>query len=338
MSSRNFTCLVSALALVTASCAQDGSNQKEVLGTGIGAGLGGLIGSQFGHGSGKIAATIVGIGVGGFLGNRIGAKLDELDKQKATQATQQVLTDPGSAPAHWDNPQSGNSGTVKAEPVFYRGGSGHAAAAAPPKLAPPPANAEAAPAVWVAHTQSPVNLRAAPNASAGVVGHLKPNRNFQVLGKVPGSPWLIVGQNGQHVGYVSSTVVQPAGTAPPVVPIGPETAPAQANNGPPPSDQTPPPPPSNWGDNAAPPSAPVPLTPSPQPPPQQAQTPPAGGGMIDPGAIDRDIGLAPSAQGGQACRKTVSTIKIKGQDQPQVSEVTFCQQPDGNWAPVTTPT
>ena len=154
---------------MTASCAQDGSNQKEIAGTGIGAAIGGLVGSQFGKGS--VFATIVGVSVGGFLGNRIGAKLDELDKQKAQQMTEKVLTDPSSAPAHWDNPNSGNSGSVRAEPVFYqsRGGGRSGAPAAAPKLVPPPANLDPAAPIWVAHTQSPVNLRAAPSAGGSSV-------------------------------------------------------------------------------------------------------------------------------------------------------------------------
>lgn len=345
---RQFTCLVSVAALMTASCAQDGSNQKEVLGTGIGAALGGLVGSQFGHGSGKIVATLAGVGIGGFLGNRIGAKLDELDRQKAQSATEQVLADPGTAPASWSNPNSGNSGTVKAGPVFYGSSSGARASAAPPAvLTPPPANLELVPPVWVAHTRDAVNLRAAPNGSAGILGHLKPNRNFQALGKVPGTPWLVVGLNGQPVGYVSTTVVQPVEAAAPAQ-IQPPPEPQsgqptqQAQGGP-----DVPPAPGSWqGGNPPPapqtqPGAPQPLTPQPSAPQPSAPQPraPTNGGMVDPGAIDRDIGLAPTqqAQGSQACRKTVSTIKIKGQDQPQTSEVTFCQQPDGNWAPVTTP-
>jgi surface antigen len=49
----------------------------EFVGTFAGAGLGGYVGNQFGHGGGRVAATTAGVLAGGFIGNRIGRSYDQ---------------------------------------------------------------------------------------------------------------------------------------------------------------------------------------------------------------------------------------------------------------------
>jgi surface antigen len=61
-----------ALALLVAACG--GPNQTG--GTLVGAGLGALAGNQFGHGSGRVAATAGGAVLGGLIGGGIGASAD----------------------------------------------------------------------------------------------------------------------------------------------------------------------------------------------------------------------------------------------------------------------
>ena len=68
--------LVGAVAL--AGCQDMG--QKQGVGTLVGAAGGGLLGSQFGSGTGKLAATAAGVLVGGWLGNSVGASLDRSDQ------------------------------------------------------------------------------------------------------------------------------------------------------------------------------------------------------------------------------------------------------------------
>jgi outer membrane lipoprotein SlyB len=60
------------LALLVAACG--GPNQTG--GTLVGAGLGALAGNQFGHGSGRVAATAGGAVLGGLIGGGIGANAD----------------------------------------------------------------------------------------------------------------------------------------------------------------------------------------------------------------------------------------------------------------------
>lgn len=68
---------VVALPLVLANCAGDVSKQDA--GTLIGGATGALIGSQFGHGSGRVVGAAVG-GVGGALvGSQVGKSMDQQD-------------------------------------------------------------------------------------------------------------------------------------------------------------------------------------------------------------------------------------------------------------------
>ena len=68
--------LMGAVAL--AGCQDYGP--KQGAGTLIGAAGGGLLGSQFGSGTGKLAATAAGVLIGGWLGNSVGASLDRSDQ------------------------------------------------------------------------------------------------------------------------------------------------------------------------------------------------------------------------------------------------------------------
>lgn len=65
--------LAGVVALGLAGCAGGPNAQIGTLG---GAAAGGLIGSQFGHGNGKLAATGAGVLLGGLIGNNVGTSLD----------------------------------------------------------------------------------------------------------------------------------------------------------------------------------------------------------------------------------------------------------------------
>jgi surface antigen len=321
----SLTTFVLALLISLAGCGQNqpgGENSSfssflggkdATIGTMVGGLGGGLLGSQVGSGAGKVVAIGAGAVIGAALGNYIGSQLDARDKEQAGQAVNKALDSPNQTVA-WNNPQSGNSGTVIAKPIHYEHHHTH-----PVTLVPPPANPEQVAPVWVASSET--RLRAGPSTQSAVIGHLRANRNFQVLGKEPDSNWLIVGKDGQHVGYVSGAVVKPVGapSATDVASNAPSSAPASA-----PTPASAPPP---TGQPAVPPGTLA-----------SVGTPSASGGsggLIDPDAVDRDVG---GGGGGEeeACRTTISTVTIKGQDQPQVNKSKFCRQPDGTWAPVST--
>jgi uncharacterized protein YcfJ len=72
---RTFSVLVLVLAL--SACADYGP--KQTGGGLLGAGLGAWGGSQFGHGTGRLAATGGGALLGGLLGSSAGRSLDRAD-------------------------------------------------------------------------------------------------------------------------------------------------------------------------------------------------------------------------------------------------------------------
>jgi surface antigen len=85
----------------------------------VGAGLGGLAGSQLGHGTGKLAATGAGVILGALLGGSVGQSLDRADLAYASRTTQSTLeTVPSGQPVAWRNPDSGNAGTIVARPAY----------------------------------------------------------------------------------------------------------------------------------------------------------------------------------------------------------------------------
>jgi surface antigen len=114
--------IVALLALSLGACEHYG--QKEAGGTLIGAGLGGLLGSQFGHGTGKVAMTALGVVGGGLLGNSLGRSLDRADQSYYTRASQQAAAAPIGETITWSNPQSGNYGSVTPTRDGYQGATG----------------------------------------------------------------------------------------------------------------------------------------------------------------------------------------------------------------------
>ena len=85
---------------------------KQTVGGLTGAALGGLLGSQIGSGTGQLAATAAGVVVGGLLGSELGRSLDDVDRMRAEEAQYQATAAPIGETIVWNNPDSGNYGTV----------------------------------------------------------------------------------------------------------------------------------------------------------------------------------------------------------------------------------
>jgi surface antigen len=106
-----------AASLLFAGCANN-----EQGGTAIGAIAGGLIGNQFGKGSGKVATTLAGAVVGGIVGNDIGRSLDARDRELARRAEYEAWeSGPPRQPVRWRNPDNGRYGEIIVEDYYYRG-------------------------------------------------------------------------------------------------------------------------------------------------------------------------------------------------------------------------
>ena len=92
----------------------------------VGAGAGGLIGSQLGHGKGKDVATVLGVIAGGLIGSQVGASLDRADQAALHQTTQTALeTAPPGQPLPWRNPDTGNYGTVVPQGIYRAADGGY---------------------------------------------------------------------------------------------------------------------------------------------------------------------------------------------------------------------
>lgn len=99
------------VALLVGACA-DRAGPKQTVGTLGGAAAGGLLGAQIGSGKGRLAATAAGALIGALVGSEIGRTMDEVDKQKAQQAYDQAAEAPMGKTITWNNPETGNKGTV----------------------------------------------------------------------------------------------------------------------------------------------------------------------------------------------------------------------------------
>ncbi len=102
--------IVTLLALSLGACQTTG--QRQTGGALIGAGLGGLLGSQFGNGSGKLAATALGTVGGLLIGSEIGRSMDQADRAYYQNAASKAQSAPIGETITWNNPESGNSGAV----------------------------------------------------------------------------------------------------------------------------------------------------------------------------------------------------------------------------------
>lgn len=110
---RNFVAATALAGLVLTGCAQWEESPKQTVGTLAGAALGGLVGAEFGQGTGRVAATGAGVLLGAFLGSEIGRSLDHADRLAMQRATRTALETGRTGEAvRWQNPQTGSYGGV----------------------------------------------------------------------------------------------------------------------------------------------------------------------------------------------------------------------------------
>ena len=110
--SKNFIVVTMLTAALAVSGCAENSGQKESGGALLGAVLGGLLGSQFGKDDGRLAATAIGTLAGAAVGSSIGRSMDDVDRMKMHQAERIAYTAPLNETIVWDNPDTGNHGTI----------------------------------------------------------------------------------------------------------------------------------------------------------------------------------------------------------------------------------
>ena len=107
--------LSAAAALsLSVACTSTDYGPHETTGGLTGAVLGGLIGAQFGRGDGNLLATGTGVLIGALIGSEIGRSMDEVDRIRANQAIRTAHRAELGETIRWNNPRTGNHGTVTA--------------------------------------------------------------------------------------------------------------------------------------------------------------------------------------------------------------------------------
>lgn len=113
MMKSKFTLVVAMTALLAVTgCGANQDNEKQTAGAVIGAVGGGLLGSLFGKGTGQLVAVGVGTLAGAMIGSDVGKTLDAADRAQLDRAEKRATTAPIGQAITWNNPQSGNSGTI----------------------------------------------------------------------------------------------------------------------------------------------------------------------------------------------------------------------------------
>ena len=105
--------IILVITTILTACAENPNNQKQTIGSILGAGLGALVGSQVGDGKGKLVAVAIGALGGAFAGSQLGKALDDIDRLKANETQQSALeNNRDGVSSTWKNPNTGNSGKV----------------------------------------------------------------------------------------------------------------------------------------------------------------------------------------------------------------------------------
>ncbi len=113
--------LITIVSISMAACS--GQMNKQGGGTLIGGLAGGLLGSQFGGGEGKLVAVGVGALAGALIGGQIGKTMDEYDKQMLQKSSHQALEfSPSGSSVAWNNPDSGNHGSITPTKTYRESG------------------------------------------------------------------------------------------------------------------------------------------------------------------------------------------------------------------------
>ncbi|WP_417831064.1 RT0821/Lpp0805 family surface protein [Terasakiella sp.] len=123
MSVSKFACAIAAVSMLGACQTTMEDNPKQTVGTIIGAVGGAVIGSNLGKGKGSLVGVALGTLAGAWLGGSIGQSMDELDRMKMANATQDALEHKSvGQTSTWSNPDTGNSGRITPTKTYYEPG------------------------------------------------------------------------------------------------------------------------------------------------------------------------------------------------------------------------
>ena len=104
--------MVASIGLAGCESLQNVQMNKQTAGAAGGAILGGVLASRVGNGNGQLWATGIGVLLGTLVGSEVGKSLDKADIAYANRANDQAHSAPLGEEISWNNPESGNSGSV----------------------------------------------------------------------------------------------------------------------------------------------------------------------------------------------------------------------------------
>lgn len=182
------------------------SGNKQETGALIGAAVGGVIGNKLSKDD-RTLGTALGAALGAAAGSYIGCRMQVDDQAKAEAAARTAL-DTGTSQT-WNNASTGASGGTRVIPVSNGSGSSSNVRLSGNVT---PVNLTAGSGQYQAVTTA--NVRSGPSTSATLLGRLTAQQKVEVIAKVTGQPWYLLGQNGIGVGYVSSSLLRPLASSP----------------------------------------------------------------------------------------------------------------------------
>lgn len=191
---------VSLVCLTLTSC-ESVPLSKELMGTGAGAAVGGVIGGL--AGDGNLVAIGAGVLVGGFIGNRIGKYLDDRDKELLAQSTSEAFS--SGTNQNFTNEETGVTGEVVVESSEDKQESGEIPVLKDRVASVPPLELVGEP--YRARQQ--INVRGGPGTDYAVVGSLPSGNPVNVVGRVKDQRnWFMISEGGAGSGFVFSQLLQ----------------------------------------------------------------------------------------------------------------------------------
>jgi outer membrane lipoprotein SlyB len=200
--------LITASALLVASCQQFGEENSKLVGTAAGGVLGAaggyFLGNQIGGTAATALGTIAGAAAGAWLGREIAGYLSEEDQAKAAESVQKTAVT-GEANT-WQNQETGVSGTTKVVNTRTASQSLPVPVLKDRVEQVPPLELIGEPYV----ATRTANVRGGPGTDYKPVGEVASGNTVMVAGKVQEQPWYMISEGGAGAGFVSTPLLRKA--------------------------------------------------------------------------------------------------------------------------------
>lgn len=190
-------------ALVLGGCQMNQETQR-ILSQVTGGAAGAMLGSLAGDGTTRLIAVAVGTAAGAWLAGELFDALSEEDKQYAMNAVHETATTGESIT--WRNPNTNVSGTTKVKETTFTNASVNLPVLKDRVQEVPPLDLVGEDF----RARSGSNVRGGPGTDYVVVDSLASGETVEVVGRVKGTNWVMIAQNGMGSGFVREDLLAPA--------------------------------------------------------------------------------------------------------------------------------